>query len=181
MAYIICAGIWAAIFFAWLIPVIKKRMYHEIYEACGIGIMFSLIILGDMLWKSGDILPLRYTGYVLYIPGAIFVISSFMSLKHKGKPKSGWEHTTVLIEGGIFRIVRHPLYLGSAFFTIGIILILQSIQATLLGLVAIFCFWMTSKKEEEFNMKKFGDAYIKYMKRVPIWNFLKGLYRLTKR
>jgi protein-S-isoprenylcysteine O-methyltransferase Ste14 len=155
-------------------------MIHDIYVACGLGIMFSLIVLGvlgDMMWKGGDILPLEYIGYALYVPGAIFVISSFISLKHKGKPESGWEHTTMLIDSGVFRIVRHPLYLGSALFTIGIILLIQSIPSTILGLVAIFCFWMTFKKEDEFNVKKFGDVYKEYMEKVPRWNFLNAIGR----
>lgn len=180
-AYIICAVIWIAIVSGWLIPVIRKRIVCEIYMACGLGIMFSLIILGQMIWKSGDILPLIYIGCALYVPATTFVISTFISLKHKGKPRSGWEHTTMLIESGVFRIVRHPLYLGSALFTIGIILIIQSIPSTILGLVAIFCFWMASKKEDEFNIKKFGDDYKKYMERVPVWNFLKGLKELKKK
>jgi protein-S-isoprenylcysteine O-methyltransferase Ste14 len=34
---------------------------------------------------------------------------------------------------------------------------------------------MASKKEDEFNIKKFGESYKEYMKKVPLWNFLKGL------
>jgi protein-S-isoprenylcysteine O-methyltransferase Ste14 len=180
VAYIICAGIWLAILFWWVIPVIRKRMFYEIYMACGLGIYFSLIVLGDMLWKSGNILPLRYVGYISFIPGAIFVVFAFISLKHRGKPTSGWEPTTKLVEAGIFRIVRHPLYLGSAFFTVGMILVIQSVPSTLLGCIAIFCFWMASKGEDKFNVQKFGDAYREYMERIPLWNFLAGLYRLRR-
>ena len=175
LAYMICAAIWLGIIFRWLIPVIRKRIVHEIYVACGLGIMFSLIVLGHLICKGSDILPLVYIGYAFYIPAAVFVISSHISLKHKGKPESGWEHTTKLIEGSVYRIVRHPLYLGSALFTIGIILLIQSILSTIFGLVAIFCFWTASKKEDEFNIKKFGDSYRKYMKKVPMWDFLSGL------
>jgi len=179
-AYIICAGIWVAIIFGWLIPVIRKRMVAEIYVACGLGIMFSLIVLGSMIWEGGDIRPLLYLGFALYVPAAAFVISSFITLRHKGKPESGWEPTTVLIEGGVFRIVRHPLYLGAAIWTVGIILVLQSIASAIAGLVAVFCFWMASRKEDGYNIGKFGDGYKQYMERVPLWNFLKGLIRLRK-
>jgi protein-S-isoprenylcysteine O-methyltransferase Ste14 len=178
--YIICAGIWMAITFGWLIPVIRKRMVAEIYVACGLGIVFSLIVLGATIWKGGDILPLLYVGYVLYVPAAAFVISSFISLRHKGKPESGWESTTVLIEGGVFRIVRHPLYLGAAIWTMGTALVFQSVASTIAGLVAIFCFWVASTKEDGYNIGKFGDSYKQYMGRVPMWNFLKGLIRLRK-
>jgi len=175
LAYMICAAIWLGIIFLWLIPVIKKRIVYEIYVACGLGIMFSLIVLGHLISKRVNILPLVYIGYAFYIPAAVFVISSHISLKHKGKPESGWEHTTKLIETSVYRIVRHPLYLGSALFTIGIILVIQSIPSTIFGLVAILFFWTASEKEDEFNIKKFGDSYRKHMKKVPMWNFLRML------
>jgi protein-S-isoprenylcysteine O-methyltransferase Ste14 len=179
-AYIICAAIWVAIIVGWLIPVIRKRLVAEIYVACGLGIMFSLIVLGSMIWEGGDILPLLYLGFALYVPAAAFVISSFISLRHKGKPESGWEPTTVLIESGVFRVVRHPLYLGAAIWTMGIILVFQTIACIIAGLVAIFCFWMASREEDGYNLKKFGDKYAQYMDRVPMWNFFKGLVSSRK-
>jgi len=57
----------------------------------------------------------------------------------------------------------------------GVILVIQSIPSTILGLVAIFCFWMASRKENVFNIEKFGDTYKDYMRRVPMWNVFRGL------
>jgi len=168
LAYIICAAIWLGIIFGWLIPVIRKRIVHEVFVACGLGIMFSLIVLVSMVWNGGDIAPLVYTGLALYAPATALVISSFVTLKHRGTPESGWESTTVLIDSGVYRVARHPLYLGSAIFTVGFMFIIQSIPATILGLVAIFCFWMASRKEDAFNINKFGDEYREYMKKVPM-------------
>jgi steroid 5-alpha reductase family enzyme len=173
-AYIICAGMWIAIIFGWLIPVIRKRMVQEIYMACGLGVYFSLILLG-WVWKTIDIRPLLYIGYTLIVLGIAFVVSSFVSLKYRGKPESGWEITTVLIDNGVFGIVRHPLYLGSAISMTGVILVIQSVPSTILGLLAIFCFWMASRKEDVFNIEKFGDTYKDYMRRVPMWNVFQGL------
>ena len=175
-AYIICAVIWVAIIFGWIIPVVRTRQFYEIYMACGMGIFFSLIVLGLTVWKGDQIVPVAYLGLVLYVPAAALVASSFITLKHKGKPESGWEPTTTLIDSGVYRIVRHPLYLGAAIFTVGMMLIIQSIPSTVLGLVAIFCFWMVSWREDRFNIEKFGDGYKEYMKRVPMWNAFKGIF-----
>ena len=175
-AYIICAVIWVAILFGWIIPVVRSRQFYEIYMACGLGIFFSLIVLGLMIWQDDQIAPVAYLGLVLYVPGIALVASSFITLKHKGKPESGWEPTTTLIDSGVYRVVRHPLYLGSAFFTVGIMLIIQSIPSTVLGLVAVFCFWMVSRGEDRFNIEKFGDAYRQYMRKVPAWNAFKIIF-----
>lgn len=174
-AYIICGCIWIAIIFWWLIPVARKHLTHEIYMSCGLGIYFSLIVLGS-IWKSVDIFPLLHIGYAVIVLGIAFIIPSFISLKHKGKPESGWEHTTLLIKSGVYGIVRHPFCLGCTIAMIGIMLVILSIPSTILGLVAIFCFWMTSKKEDTFNIEKFGDEYRDYMKKVPMWNVFRRFF-----
>lgn len=79
----------------------------------------------------------------------------------------------MLIEGTIFGIIRHPLYLGFALWGIGQILAIQSTISLILGIIAIFCARMASKKEDEFNIMKFGDDYREYMQKVPMWNVLK--------
>ena len=174
--YIVIAVIWLIIVFVWLIPVIRQRVVHEIYMAPGLGIMFTLIILVSTVWGGGNIAPLVYVGLALYVPAAAFVIASFITLRHKGKPESGWEPTTELIEGGVYKIIRHPLYFGCALFTVGLVFIIQSIPATILGLVALFCFIMASIKEDAFNIEKFGDPYREHVKRVSLWNPFKRVF-----
>lgn len=174
-AYIVCAGIWMGIIIGWLVPMIRQRIIYEIYAAFAVGIMISLIILSATVWKRGDIVFLSYIGYALYIPAIAFAISAFITLKGKGKPRSGWEHTTVLIDSGVFGIVRHPLYLGGALLTFATVLITQSTFCIISGIVGIFCYWMASKKEDEYNIDKFGDSYREYMKKVPMWNAFKGI------
>jgi protein-S-isoprenylcysteine O-methyltransferase Ste14 len=34
---------------------------------------------------------------------------------------------------------------------------------------------MASRKEDVFNIEKFGDTYKDYMRRVPMWNVFQGL------
>jgi protein-S-isoprenylcysteine O-methyltransferase Ste14 len=181
--YIILVGIWIGIIFGWIIPIIRKHNKHlayEIYVACGVGILFSSMVSvnSDGIWVQSDIPFLRIIGEILQIPAIALVISSIISLKLRGKPKDYWEKSTTMVNRGIFRIVRHPLYLGAAIFGVSFILVAQSIPSTLLGLAIIFCFLIASKKEDEFNIKKFGDSYKEYMGKVPMWNILNGLVRI---
>jgi protein-S-isoprenylcysteine O-methyltransferase Ste14 len=172
-AYVVCAGIWVIIIWRWLIPVARKHQVGEIYAACGVGILSCSVVLGELVWGAGGNQPMRCAGWLLYIPAAGLVISSFITLGHQGKPDSGWEHTTRLVRSGVYGIVRHPLFLGSSIFMLGSVLVLQLVQAVVLGLAAVFCFWMASRKEDAFNMEKFGDAYRKYMDEVPMWNIFR--------
>jgi protein-S-isoprenylcysteine O-methyltransferase Ste14 len=174
--YIILAAMWAGIILGWLIPVIRKRIICEIYEACGLGSFFTLMILGlGELWTQFNVAPLRSIGFVLCAPAAFFVVSAFVALRRKGKPETGWESTTIMIQSSVFQIVRHPLYLGTAIWTVGLMLVFQSIPSTILGIVDVFCFWTASKKEDTFNIEKFGEEYKEYVKKVPMWNAFRGL------
>jgi len=174
--YIVLGAMWGGITGGWLVPMIRKRIVCEIYEACGLGSFFTILILGHGgVGTQLNIIALRIIGLVILVTGASFVISAFVALKRKGKPATGWENTTILISSAIFRVARHPLYLGTAVSATGAAFIYQSIPSTILGIVSVFCCWMASKKEDEFNTEKFGEGYKAYMEKVPMWNAFKGL------
>lgn len=131
--YIACVAIWVGVIFGWLIPVIRKRVVYEVYEALGLGGFFSLLALslGGSL-TSYDIPALRIIGFVLYLPAIFFVGLAFISLRHRGKPEDAWEHTTIVIRTGVYGIVRHPLYFGTTVWTVGVTLVFLSVPTILL-------------------------------------------------
>jgi protein-S-isoprenylcysteine O-methyltransferase Ste14 len=159
----------------------RQRIASEIYIHIGLGIFFSLLALELTIgirgtWAHFEISWLKVIGWVLYIPSAFLVFGSTIELKHKGKPKSAdFTATTTFIDSGIYGYVRQPMTLGAAIWSIALVLVFQSILAVILGFGSLFCFWMSAKKESEYNIRKFGDAYKGYMRKVPMWNILKGL------
>lgn len=179
LKYAIIVGIWLSILIWWLIPVLRERIVYEIYAALGVGTLVTMIVLASMVWHAGDISLLIHVGWVLYIPASIFVLLGFISLKREGKPETGWEQTTVITRGSVFGIVRHPLYLGGAIYAIALAAIIQSVASMVLGLVAVLCLRLASREEDQFNVRKFGNAYKEYMTRVPAWNFLISLARMA--
>jgi protein-S-isoprenylcysteine O-methyltransferase Ste14 len=73
------------------------------------------------------------------INGKWLVASSIITLRHKGKPEGPDPlATTTPIDTGIFRVVRHPLYLGTALWSIALMLAFQSVISVVLGGIAIF-------------------------------------------
>jgi protein-S-isoprenylcysteine O-methyltransferase Ste14 len=165
--------VWAAIVGVWLIPrwfipVIKHRIVGEIAEAAGILVFITLLTI-CWLWMNQRVPWLAYVGFALYAPSAFFVISSFINLKQKGKAEKGWEDTTVLIRSGIFRILRHPMYFGTALWAMAMAFIQQSIPAIVLAVIVISCTYVASRGEDKQMIEKFGDAYREYMKNVPMW------------
>jgi len=174
--WIICSFIWIGFILHWITGSIPKHRIFEVYAGCSISICLTLLIFGLFGWYQKAISQvLQAIGTVFICVTLAFALITFVTFRGKGKPKKGIEETTVLIEGTIFGVIRHPLYLGFTLWGISQILAIQSIISIVLGIIAIFCSWMAAKKEDEFNLKKFGNSYREYMTRVPMWNFFKKL------
>jgi protein-S-isoprenylcysteine O-methyltransferase Ste14 len=185
LTYIICGVICLFIWVASLVPAIKERLASEIYGHIGMAIFFTLAVLGFGLPQLGNILPdilwLEIIGYILFIPAAILVASSFYCLYRRGKARTlSFADKMTLVDTGIYGIVRHPMLLGMAVWTFALILVFQSTLAIVLGIIAIVLSWMAAREEDRVNQKKFGTRYRKYMARVPRWNAFKGLAGLRK-
>ena len=182
--YILCVSICAVIWIVngrWIIQAVKEHITSEIYMHTGLGFFFTLLMLeltlGELgIWMEFDILWLQVIGYLLYIPSAILVFGSMLELKRKGKPETADPTaTTTFVDTGVYRVVRQPMTLGLAIWSIALIFGSQSIISVILGVLSAFCFWTGARKEVEYNIKKFGDKYKKYMEKVPMWNIFKGL------
>jgi len=187
--YILCIGICTVIWIVngiWIIQAARERFTGEIYAHIGLGIFFTLLTLeltlGILkLWMRLDILWLQVIGFILYIPSGILVFGSAIELKRKGKPKTyDPSYTTTFVDTGMYGIIRQPITLGMTIWSIALILTFQSILSIILGVSSTFCFWMSARKEAEYNIRKFGDEYKEYMKKVPMWNVMRGLVELRR-
>jgi protein-S-isoprenylcysteine O-methyltransferase Ste14 len=181
-APVICAGIWFGFIVHWVTGSIPRDRIYEIYAGCGIGICLTLLLFGLFGWyppreDSPLLQALQVAGVALYWASVVLVLLSILALAHRGKPEGFFERTTILIDRGLFGVIRHPLYLGVALWSLGLVLQIQLILPAVLGMVAFSCAWAASKKEDEFNVEKFGEGYKAYMTMVPAWNVPKGLRR----
>ncbi len=165
---------------------IKRRLINDVYAHVGLGIFFTLTTLeytlsGTEVWKQWHISWLRILGFALYAPSAILVFGSIIQLHHKGQ--AGQENalsehgTTVVVTSGVYRLVQHPMWLGMIIWSIALSAISQSVIGIAMGVVAANLFRMAAIKEREFNIKRFGEPYREYIKKVPMWNIFRGLRR----
>jgi protein-S-isoprenylcysteine O-methyltransferase Ste14 len=162
-SYIILGVIWVGL----LIPVVRERRAWIAYAHGGTGLFFTSLLLSLRLHQTGDIADivwLEIIGFVLFIPAAILIASALVAIAQRN-----------LVKTGMMRIVRHPMYLGTAIAAFALILVFQSILSTVLSIIAIVLLWMASKMEDDYNIERFGDSYRDHMTRVPRWNVFKGL------
>ncbi|MFX0124203.1 MAG: methyltransferase family protein [Candidatus Hodarchaeota archaeon] len=106
------------------------------------------------------------TGTVLLFLGGNLLIISRIQLGKYGGPRIVIEESHQLITNGVYRFIRHPMYLGFLFIFFGYSLALGSIFMTIA--ICIFFFFIFKNRidlEEKMLISEFGNKYIDYMKR----------------
>ena len=122
------------------------------------------------MWVHFDVSWLEFIGFILYIPSTYLVMAPMRALKRYGTPETGIETTTFV--DSIYATIRQPMTLGMAIWSVALIFVFQSALSVILGVVSLFCFYMSARTESEYDILKYGDGYREYMRRVPMWNVL---------
>ncbi len=127
---------------------------------------------------------LEWAGWICLWTSAIFGMLPIITFRRKGGVPRGESYikTTVLVDTSIYAIVRHPQG-GTAWLLInlGVMLIAQHWTSVVLGLVSMGLVYADTFKADQYCIEKFGDAYKRYMERVPRVNFVVGIIRLVRR
>jgi protein-S-isoprenylcysteine O-methyltransferase Ste14 len=119
------------------------------------------------------------TGWGFIFLSAIFGWLPIFTFRSRGKISGkSYIQTTVLVDSGVYRIVRHPQYLAGILINIGLSLITPHWMVILLGVISWVIYYQNTFSEEEQNLEKFGESYRDYQSRVPRLNFLAGIFRL---
>ena len=141
------------------------------------------IILAFFLRHPGP-KALEWVGWVCLWTSGIFGVLPIITFRREGgvAREESYMKTTVLVDTGIYAIVRHPQG-GTAWLLInlGVMLIAQHWTSVVLGLASMVLVYADTFKADQSCIGKFGDAYKHYMQRVPRMNFLAGVIRLLRK
>ena len=145
-----------------------------------------LVLAYSLLWfldTPAGVQLLRYVGGAILVVGIVLIFLPRFAFRSKGKPEKGkdWTDTTVLVDTGIYAIVRHPLYLGWLLLYVALIFLSQHWLTAIIGIPGMACVYLISRQEDQRLVKKFGDDYKRYMQYVPRMNFLVGIIQLVRR
>jgi protein-S-isoprenylcysteine O-methyltransferase Ste14 len=143
-----------------------------------------LAILFIVVWVS-DAFIFNYTTQLnqyllpwlrLPLAGVLIVISYYLVKQshaivfHQPGGKPG------VIRHGVFGLVRHPMYLSELLFYLACLVLVMSLAALAVWLLAFGFMHFIARYEEKLLVVRFGDEYINYQHEVPMW-----LPRLTRR
>jgi len=124
-----------------------------------------------------------YAGWILLVFSIVIILLAGGEFRKKGGAPKGKSvvHTTVLVDSGVYAVIRHPQYLGFMLFVLALVLMCQHSVSVISGVLGSALFYKDVLREEQMSVEKFGDDYKQYMERVPRMDFLTGILRLFRR
>jgi protein-S-isoprenylcysteine O-methyltransferase Ste14 len=111
-------------------------------------------------WKS----PMNVAGALLLVIGLAIRLSTAVSLNRSYSWTLEIRDGHRLVKDGLYRYVRHPVYLGVFLSAIATPIYAASFLGFLFTLTAIPLFIYRMGVEEEMLIEEYGDEYLEYMK-----------------
>jgi protein-S-isoprenylcysteine O-methyltransferase Ste14 len=165
----------------------KRNIQHRLPSYLLITIWSALLVLQlgavFFVFNEPSVPWLFGLGWGLWALGCVFALVPIMTLRVRGRVPAGksYMETTALVDTGIYAIVRHPQG-GTAglLFNLALPLIGQHWLLLALAPVGMALIYIGTFNSDRACIAKFGQAYVRYMARVPRVNFVVGIMRLFR-
>jgi len=164
LSLLITAASWRSLF---------STKNHGFYRFFSWECMAWLLASNYKYWFVNPFSAAQIASWILLCYAGYLAIMGLILMIRKGKPRSTrdektlfqFEKTTQLIDTGVFKYTRHPLYASLIFLTWGIFLKNPTVILFVFALTSTIFLYFTSLFDEKECTKYFGDEYIDYMKR----------------
>lgn len=104
-------------------------------------------------------------GILLMILALYIIWRAHADLNKNEPPLQEGSESPRLVTGGIYRVLRHPIYTAMFLFAIAQALLIQNWIAGLLGALTFLpVYFIRVPREEKMMLERFGDQYREYMR-----------------
>ena len=146
---------------------------HGFYRFFSWECIIWLLATNYKYWFDNPFSINQIFSWILLIVSGYLVVIGMILIKKIGKPKRERnektlyqiEQTTNLIDTGIYKYIRHPLYSSLLFLTWGILLKNITFELLLIAVLSTAFLYLTARFEEKECVIFFGDKYTQYMKK----------------
>jgi protein-S-isoprenylcysteine O-methyltransferase Ste14 len=160
----IAAGSVLIVWFSWRVSIRDKR-YHGIARFFAFEGILALFLLNVDFWFRDPAAPLHLLSWALLAGSAVEVAGSIVLYFKRAAPDGSFENSTRLVETGIYRLIRHPMYGSLMLLGLGICLKRATALTSALAAVVVLALVLTALIEEGEMRARFGEAYAAYKKR----------------
>jgi protein-S-isoprenylcysteine O-methyltransferase Ste14 len=156
---------------------LKKPGSHGFYRYFGWEAMLWLAIHNIRFWFTNPFSIPQIISWICLFYAFYLVIAGVILLQGKGKSHPSrqdptlfsFEKTTELVETGLYRYIRHPLYGSLLFLSWGIFLKHMTVELLFVALFSSVMFYLTSRMDEKECIAYFGEVYRAYIKRTKMF------------
>jgi len=146
---------------------------HGFYRFFGWEGVLWILITNYRFWFVAPFSLEQMIAWIFLFVGGFYVIAGVLEMKTKGKASKirddknlfRFEKTSELIDTGIFKYIRHPLYSSLIFLTWGIFFKNPTVLLFVISMISSILFVITAIMDEKECIAYFGDQYRDYMKR----------------
>jgi len=142
-----------------------KKAYNILFVTLQIIIMCAFFLPISLL-KFRLPETFNYGAYTFIVFGMLCVVIALYQLRHQLSPFPSPRKNSSLIDTGIFKYSRHPIYFGLLLIFFSLSLILRDVYHILIALMFYLFFCWKSTFEENLLMARF-PKYKDYRKKTP--------------
>ena len=173
MEIVIAFGILSLPIIALSLRTLTKLKSHGFYRFFCWECILWLLISNLKYWFADPFCIRQLIAWFLLFVALYLIIAGVILLRKFGKPNKNrdgselysFEKTSELIDTGLYKYIRHPLYASLLFLTWGVLLKQITVPLALISLVATLFLLLTAIFDEKECLKYFGAKYQGYMKR----------------
>jgi protein-S-isoprenylcysteine O-methyltransferase Ste14 len=151
---------------------VLKPGTHGFYRFFSWECILWLLVCNIQYWYVNAFSLLQMISWILLIFSAYVVLAGVIRMRRSGKALNSrkdetlfvFEKTSELVQQGIFKYIRHPLYSSLLFLTWGIYLKQPSLLLLPIAVISSAFLYLTAWFEEKENIRYFGESYREYMK-----------------
>ncbi len=146
---------------------------HGFYRFISWECIALLFAYNYKYWFDTPFTPAHLLSWILLFICAYVVIAGYLELKKGGQAAKtredehlySFEKTTELVDTGIYKYIRHPLYASLIYLTWGIYFKNPTFFLFLVSVVSTVFLYFTARFDEKECIAYFGGKYSEYMKR----------------
>lgn len=164
----------------WIVPIIgsvyvpetsiKERSKTHCYQ------LWMAVLLLEIATSTAEFTRLRIdspvfgwsaaAGVVLTALGFLVSLAAWLSIRRYSAPEFQVLIDHKLVDWGLYRHIRHPIYLGFFLIGIGVPVLVESLAGSIVFVAVVVPAWTYVMAEEErFLVDEFGSDYERYLAR----------------
>jgi protein-S-isoprenylcysteine O-methyltransferase Ste14 len=122
-------------------------------------LIYALVSLGLGTRQTWELIGVGITATMLLVAAYLIVDGWRTVYRRRGG----------LVTTGVYGYMRHPQYLGILLISGALILMMTTIPTLIMFPIMTYAYYRLARKEEREMVKKFGDEYVQYERKVPMF------------